>query len=445
MNAFGVFMLIAWIPISVIFFTKFSAQKAVILTVFGGFMFLPAGSMGSIVTNFPILPLFGKDASMCFALIIGNLFIKKNTIEKTEQADNNLLLLLYCFVVPFCSAFAPYNHLGINSAIIWMFDRILKWGVFFYFGRKYFHDEKSQKQLAIAMIYSGTIYALLCLYEIRMSPQLSVMVYGFFAHSWAQHVRNGGYRPIVFMSHGLVVSKWMAFSTLIAFSFYLKDKSIKIFSISLKYILLLLMITTVLTKSASGIVYLFLGIIIIYLYVKNNNPILLILLICIIPIYILVRTNGNFDIYKFTDFLSKYFPPERIQSLLFRFRMEEPMLKTAREHYLFGWGWFGLGLNLDDFSWLARNVIPDSRFIIEYQSKGMFGLAIMYLFLLAGPYLAIRYIRSNDANKELNILPFTISVIIVFSAFDFLMNATIGSAYFLFCGSLVGKFQMEKK
>ena len=36
------------------------------------------------------------------------------------------------------------------------------------------------------------------------------MVYGFFPHSWLQHVRGGGFRPIVFMNHGLVLGIFLS-------------------------------------------------------------------------------------------------------------------------------------------------------------------------------------------------------------------------------------------
>ncbi|MBV5327317.1 MAG: hypothetical protein JZU65_06720, partial [Chlorobium sp.] len=84
------------------------------------------------------------------------------------------------------------------------------WGVPFLAGRIYFKDESTIKDLHRGIIIGGLIYMVLCLYEIRMSPQLNNMLYGFFPHSWVQHLRYGGFRPIVFMQHGLMVALWMA-------------------------------------------------------------------------------------------------------------------------------------------------------------------------------------------------------------------------------------------
>ena len=59
-------------------------------------------------------------------------------------------------------------------------------------------------------VLGGLIYVPLCLFEVRMSPQLHNMVYGFAQHSFGQTVRGGGWRPMVFMQHGLAVGLFMS-------------------------------------------------------------------------------------------------------------------------------------------------------------------------------------------------------------------------------------------
>ena len=55
----------------------------------------------------------------------------------------------------------------------------------------------------------------LCLYEIRMSPQLHYLVYGFYPSFFGMSVRFGGYRPTVFLQHGLAVGMWMTSASLV--------------------------------------------------------------------------------------------------------------------------------------------------------------------------------------------------------------------------------------
>src|SRR5690606_38002774 len=73
--------------------------------------------------------------------------------------------------------------------------------------------ERAQREILVALMVAGLAYSMPMLVEIRLSPQLNVWVYGFFQHGFDQMIRYGGYRPIVFLEHGL----WVAFFALMAF------------------------------------------------------------------------------------------------------------------------------------------------------------------------------------------------------------------------------------
>ena len=49
-----------------------------------------------------------------------------------------------------------------------------------------------------------------------MSPQLHRIVYGYFPHDFFQQIREGNFRPVVFMGHGLLVSVFVATSVIAA-------------------------------------------------------------------------------------------------------------------------------------------------------------------------------------------------------------------------------------
>jgi len=83
------------------------------------------------------------------------------------------------------------------------------WGLPYLIGRVYFNDLESLQELAVGIFIGGLIYIPFCWFEVRFSPQLHKWVYGFRQHSFIQNVRDGGYRPMVFMQHGLMVGMWM--------------------------------------------------------------------------------------------------------------------------------------------------------------------------------------------------------------------------------------------
>ena len=64
----------------------------------------------------------------------------------------------------------------------------------------------------MALVVAGLAYSVPMLIEVRLSPQINIWVYGFFQHNFDQMMRYGGFRPIVFLPHGL----WVAFFALMA-------------------------------------------------------------------------------------------------------------------------------------------------------------------------------------------------------------------------------------
>src|SRR5207253_10406528 len=77
-------------------------------------------------------------------------------------------------------------------------------------GRLYLGDRGSFRGLAAAVLVGGLVYVPLCLVEIRFSPELHHWVYGFLQHDFTQTIRFDGYRPMVFMEHGLALGLWMS-------------------------------------------------------------------------------------------------------------------------------------------------------------------------------------------------------------------------------------------
>ena len=76
----------------------------------------------------------------------------------------------------------------------------------FLIGWQYLGTARAHREIFKALLAAGLAYSVLMLFEVRMSPQLHKMVYGYFPHSFAQQVRWGGFRPVVFMNHGLTVA-----------------------------------------------------------------------------------------------------------------------------------------------------------------------------------------------------------------------------------------------
>ena len=68
----------------------------------------------------------------------------------------------------------------------------------------------------MALVLGGLIYVPFALLEVRISPQLHIWLYGFFPHDFKQMMRDGSFRPTVFMEHALTLAQFMAAATLAA-------------------------------------------------------------------------------------------------------------------------------------------------------------------------------------------------------------------------------------
>ena len=81
----------------------------------------------------------------------------------------------------------------------------MTWGAPYLLGRLYFSEPAALRDLALATVSAALAYVPFCLWEIRMSPQLHAIVYGLQPFGFGQAIRFGGYRPSVFMTHGLML------------------------------------------------------------------------------------------------------------------------------------------------------------------------------------------------------------------------------------------------
>ena len=104
------------------------------------------------------------------------------------------------------------------------------------------------------------IYVPLCLFEIKMSPQLHQLVYGYHQHGFDQTIRLGGFRPMVFMQHGLAVGFWMTAASLIGVWLLVSGSLKQLWGIPMIVIVPILLVTTSSASRPPAIGFLFIGI-----------------------------------------------------------------------------------------------------------------------------------------------------------------------------------------
>ena len=431
-----------WIPAIIYIFIGFPAQRAVIISFILAWLFLPQA-------EYPLLglPDYTKISATCYGILLSTFIYDVGRFKSFQFGWLDLPMLIWC-LCPFASSIS--NDLSIYDGLSAVLSQTMIWGVPYFLGRIYLNNLAGMRLLAIGIFIGGLIYLPLCLFEIRMSPQLHSIVYGFHAHDFAQTIRYGGFRPTVFMQHGLEVGMWMMAATLIGiwlwkaavikqlWSFQI-DK--QFWSFQIKWLVAALLITLVLVKSTGAYFLLVLGVAILFIAWQFRTAVLLLLLIGLMSLYL--AQNALTETYvtdQIVIALNKVFPEDRVSSMVFRFDNEELLADKARERIVFGWGGWGRN-RVYDYNWEGRLVdisTTDSLWIIAFGEKGLVGLSSLFSsFFLPVIVFLQRYPASYWFNRQ--VAPAAaIAVVLILYMLDCLANAMVNPIFTLACGGIAG-------
>ena len=194
-----------WIPAVLVLFSLLPPRRAVIAAFLGAWLFLP-------VAAYPVqgLPDYDKMFAACTGVLLGVLLFDSTRVSEFRLHWLDLPMIIWC-LVPFISSVT--NGLGAYDGASAVLKTLVTWGLPYLIGRLYFRTTDDLRELAIGFFIGGLLYVPFCLYEIKMSPQLHRMVYGYHV-SFANSKRFEGWRPAVFMQDGLMVGMWMVTASL---------------------------------------------------------------------------------------------------------------------------------------------------------------------------------------------------------------------------------------
>jgi hypothetical protein len=428
--------MLLWLPLTLYLFTRYSSQKAIILSFIGGLLFLPQRAGFSL----PLIPDYAGMVATCYGIMIGTLIYDYTKINQFKWSWIDIPMVLWC-TCPMLSSLT--NDLGPYDGFNAVLEQSAVWGLPYFLGRLYLNNLSGLKELAITILKGGLIYVPLCLYEIRMSPQIHHMIYRYDAHPSGiqQSIRLGGYRPNVFMSHGLVLAMFMTTVTLIAIWLW-QSKTIKeVWGQPIIAWIALLVVTFILMKSSGAYGYLIYGLVILFVakWTRLNFPLILLMVLCVYYLYLGVI--GAFSGAAVSDWIAKNYNPERAQSLQFRFENEELLREKALERPLFGWGGFGRN-RVYDYDWKGDLVdvsVTDSYWIIVFGINGIYGLVTFTVALLNPVFIfaVFRYPAKTWLNPKVGPAA-ALSVSLVLFFLDSLLNVGFNPTFPLICGGLSG-------
>jgi hypothetical protein len=437
-NPVAYLMLLLWPFIATALFRHLPREKALVWSILAAYMLLPPLAN----FNLPAVPDLDKFTIANLCALALTIWVLDEKISFLPRSLIGKVLIVLYVVSPFATAMTNPDPIPIvaqdvpalrlyDSAATVTYQVIAL--IPFFLASTLLRTEAGMRAVIGALVLAGLIYSLPMLLEARLSPQINVWVYGFFAHDFSQSIRGGGFRPMVFMPHGL----WVAFFALMtAMSALVLFKTGRAEDRPRQLLIFLyLLFILVLCRSVGPMVYA-LGLIPIILFLPRRLQVMIAAALGILVItYPLLRGAHLVPLDAILDY-AYAFSPDRHQSLNFRVMNEEELLARAALKPLFGWGGYGRNLIMDPITGRILTV-PDGQWIIVLGTYGWlgyiaeFGLLIMPLLFLA---------REAMLQKSAAFSPFACTIALIYAAnlVDLLPNATLIPFTWLMAGALLG-------
>jgi hypothetical protein len=434
MNIVVQIALFGFIPLVFVLFAILPPRRAVIVAFLIGFLFLPMDPI-----KVQGISTYSKFTALGVVTLLAAAIFDGGRVLAFRPKWVDVPMLVWC-VCPFVSSIT--NGLGAYDGVSAAVTHMLQWGFPYLVGRIYFSDFEGVRELAIGVFCGGLAYVLPCLFEIKMSPHLHLLVYGHDAN-WAQEEtrRWGGWRPVVFMQHGLMLGAWMAATSLAGTWLYLSGAVRKLLGIPMAWWLLVLVVTTVLCKSTGAIAIFLLGALTLELGRRLKTTIFVWAFVFIAPLYIGFRASGQWSGASLVALARSVAGESRAGSFQYRLQNEDPLAVHALERPVFGWGGWGRNRLTNEEGQDAS--VTDGLWIIALGQNGLVGLTSLTVALLLPAGLLLRKYGTASWTHPAIAPAGALAMIVTLFMIDCLQNGMLNPIYALAAGT-VGVYTIKE-
>jgi hypothetical protein len=407
--------LFGWIPVVIaIFATVRVRHRAVIIAYVVAWLFLPMAKI-----KVPGFVDYSKITATGFGILLAALLF-----------DIPMALFVGS---PFFTSVS--NELGYYDGLSAVFEMFASWGVPYFIGRIYFNRVEHLRDLAIGIFVGGLIYVPFCLYEIKQSPQLHKMIYGYHQHQFGQTKRWGGFRPMVFMQHGLAVGMWMGMATMLGAWMWMVGRVKELNRMPMVVLVVFMGVTFVLCKSTTALLLTAMGMAALYSGWILRTWLALLVLVALPPIYGITRASMAWNGEGVYEFAQSVTGTQRADSIGFRIMNENMLAEKALERPWLGWGRWN---RAHVFNAAGKDItIADAMWIIIFGQQGYVGL-VVWLVVMAQPLLKVWWFaeRSHKIPQHLaHMLPLAM-LVFVYQA-DSLLNGMLNPIFIMVMGGVL--------
>ncbi len=429
-----------WPFVTLAIFALFRPPVATAMVFLGGTMFLPSA------TSFdpPILPEIGKEEIIATSALLATYIFAGGRMRRAKLGRGLEILIGISMVGVVFTVFTNTDAIlagpivvpgtGPTDFVSDSIEQALRWGIPFYIGRAIYTTSRDARTLFIAFAVAGFIYTFPMMVELQISPQLHRFLYGFHQHAFLQTKRGDGYRPMVFMTHGLHVALFIVMCVTAAGALWKMRQ--KIFVVPAGPVAFYLGVFLVLAKSTGALVY---GMIILPLVafaptsIQMRATLALALLTFSYPV---LRTYDLVPYDYAISLAADYTNERRVKSLTSRFHTEQTMMERIKQRPVLGWASAGRSGVRDETTGMLSTTY-DGFWIIALSKRGIVGYTTLFAMLLLPVYFAYRALPRIRVRSD-RVMICALSFMVTINVFDLIPNSTIEGYLTLMSGALAG-------
>ena len=418
-------------------------ELAAICSLLGGYLLLPSAT----TIDIQFLPPIDKFSVPALSTLL--LCLMKGTQRPAPRQSFLIYLFALAYVVsPILTSLDNSYELHIGDRSIPGFYPANSFKIAaqnlltlapFYVGMRYLSSDDGRALLLKSIPIAGLFYSLPMLFEIRMSPQLHNWVYGFFPHSFAQTVRSGGFRPVVFLSHGLEVALFTSIAFIGAvIAARARWRLLHMPAVAAAAYLGGLLL---LCKSLGSILY---GALCapLVLFTKPRTWVRIsCVIVTILCAYPMLRTLDLVPVSHISAAASAV-SADRSGSFETRIDNENKLLAKANQKPWFGWGTWGRNRVFDEES--GKDVsITDGGWILRFGTFGWFGYLALFGIFATAVYSALSDVKGPVTPATIAVGGLTLMLAV--NLMDVVPNAFLLPFSYILAGSVSARLRVSTR
>ena len=422
--------LFGWIPLCCVFFLIFRPVRALTLAYLLGWLLLPVGEV-QVKSFWDVDKILATN----IGVMIGTCLFCPSRLKGLRFTLADALLI--AFALGTCVT-SIVNGLGVYDGVSSVARQIFYFGIPYWLGRSFIRDRRDLLEAGRLVVTASAAYAVLALFEWRMSPKIHRTLYGYFQHSFHQHMRWGFYRPAVCFKHALALGTFFAWTGVLTIWMWRKRVLRPLMGVPVKVYGVLPFLGLAASMSFGPWGMFIVGYGMLSRWSRRYWRLVAIVPAVCALCWIAGRYSGYTDGEWLTDTVAEV-SKDRAKSLQGRVDAEDLLIDHAREQPVFGWGTWGRNRVTDD---QGRDLaVTDGLWIIFVGCYGVFGLAAFYLWWY-WPLLKSRG-RMRSIEDEPIMLP--ILVAIGLQAVNFVFNSFLSPVLTMMAGGVYGQLLLARR